>query len=35
MNDKVTLQDLAVELAKRHQLEGADAESFIKMFYTW
>lgn len=34
MNDKVTLQDLAVELAKRHQLEGADAESFIKMFFT-
>lgn len=34
MNDKVTLQDLASELAKRHQLEGADAESFIKMFFT-
>lgn len=34
MNDKVTLQDLAVELAKCHQLEGADAESFIKMFFT-
>ena len=34
MNDKVTLQDLAVELAKRHQLEGADAESFIRMFFT-
>lgn len=34
MNDKVTLQDLAGELAKRHQLEGADAESFIKMFFT-
>lgn len=34
MNVKVTLQDLAVELAKRHQLEGADAESFIRMFFT-
>ena len=32
MNEKVTLQALAEQLASRHQMEQADAEAFVQTF---